>query len=260
VSRSDCSLLDQAFVLRFLFYPRRDFPPGRTDDRDVFFHVADGIRLGGRLHIAHKDSPIVLLFHGNGEIASDYDTIAPLYTRMGVSLLVVDYRGYGKSDETPTASALLDDAMATFHNLHEVLSDRGLDDSRLFVMGRSLGSAAALEIAAHVGDKISGLIIESGFASARGLIERLGGPLPMQLQGGTDGFDNVRKIQQVNVPTLIIHGEEDQIIPVDNGRTLYESSGAEHKRLVIISDAGHNDLLYWGQDIYFSAIREFILG
>ncbi len=258
--RPDCSLLDHPSVLRIVFYPRPDFRRN-ADDRDVFFAAAEDIRLGGRIYAAGKDAPLVLLFHGNGEIASDYDGIAPLYTRMGISLVVADYRGYGKSDGSPTASALLDDAVATYRSMPNILKERGLGGSHLFLMGRSLGSAAALEIASQVGNAISGLIIESGFASALGLIERLSGTsLPQELKAGVSGFENIEKIRRVDVPTLIIHGEEDEIIPVENGKSLYENSAAQQKRLILIPGAGHNDLLYFGQKPYFDAVQEFVLG
>lgn len=261
MSRPDCILLDHPNVLRIVFYPRPDFRRN-PDKRDVLFPAAEkGIRVGGRIYAAGNDAPIILLFHGNGEIASDYDGIAPLYTRMGFSLIVADYRGYGKSDGTPTASDLLDDAIATYRSMPGILKERGLDASRLFIMGRSLGSAAALEIASRVGNAFSGLIIESGFASALGLIERLSGTsLPQEVKAGVSGFENVEKIRGVDVPTLIIHGEEDEIIPVENGKILYDNSAAKRKRLVLIPGAGHNDLLYFGQKPYFDAIRELVFG
>jgi alpha-beta hydrolase superfamily lysophospholipase len=74
--------------------------------------VEPGIVLGGRLYPAAPDSPAILFFHGNGEIAEDYDDIAPLYIQMGITLLVMDYRGYGTSGLT--ASHLLSDAVAVF--------------------------------------------------------------------------------------------------------------------------------------------------
>ena len=255
--RPDCLLLDRPDALKVIFYPRRDARPELTDEFDIFFPVAEDVRLGGRLHIAEKDSPVILLFHGNGEIASDYDRERSSYKQIGVSILVVDYRGYGKSDGTPTASALLDDATATYRQVRDILSERGLDNSRLFIMGRSLGSAAALEAASHAGNGISGLIIESGFASALPFIK---GPLSDDRKGGVGGFDNAAKIKRLDVPTLIIHGQADQLIPVGNAKNLYDSCGAEQKRLVVIPNAGHNDLIYRGKDLYFSAIREFIFG
>lgn len=257
VSRPDCSLLDRPEALKVIFSPRRDANPELTDEFDVSFPVAEDIRLGGRLHIAKKNSPVILLFHGNGEIASDYDRERSYYEQIGVSLLVVDYRGYGKSDGTPTASALLDDATVTYQQVRDILSKHGIDNPRLFIMGRSLGSAAALEAASHAGNEISGLIIESGFASALPFIK---GPLSDDMKHGVAGFDNAEKIKSLDVPTLIIHGEIDFLIPVGDAKSLYDSCGAEQKRLVVIPKAGHNDLLYRGKDLYFSAIRELIFG
>ncbi|GAB4341051.1 MAG: alpha/beta hydrolase [Candidatus Abyssubacteria bacterium] len=256
MSRPDCSLLDQPIVLQIMFYPRRD--PYPVDEADVFFPVAPGIRVGGRLHAADRESPLLLLFHGNGEIASDYDDIAQIYGQMGLSFLAADYRGYGKSDGSPTASALLDDALAVYRSVPDVVSERGLSPSRVIVMGRSLGSAAALEVVTNGDGGVSELIIESGFASALGLIERLGGPLPASLQGGVAGFDNAVKIERVGIPTLVIHGEADQIIPVEHGKTLFGHCRAREKRLVIIPGAGHNDLLLLGGRRYFEAIRTFM--
>ncbi len=258
VLRPDCALLDLPEARRTIFYPRPDTQP--VDELDLFIPVADGIRLGARLYVAGKDSPVILLFHGNGEIASDYDRNSISYKKIGVSLLVVDYRGYGKSDGFPTASALLDDATVVYRQVRHVLAERGLDASRLFIMGRSLGSAAAIEAASHAGDEIEGLIIESGFASALPFIKNKRGSLPDDLKGGADGFANAKKISRLDIPTLIIHGQADRLLPVRHGKTLYESCGAEQKRLVIIPNAGHNNLLHRGRDLYFSALREFIFG
>jgi alpha-beta hydrolase superfamily lysophospholipase len=256
-SRPDCLLLDRPDALKVIFYPRRDRHPERTDEFDVFIPVAEDVRLGGRLHVAQQDSPVILLFHGNGEIASDYDYESGFYKQIGVSILVVDYRGYGKSDGTPTASALLDDATVTYQQARGILSDRGLNDSRLFIMGRSLGSAAALEAASHAGDAIDGMIIESGFASALPFIQ---GPLSDDMKQGVAGFDNASKIKRLSIPALIIHGQADQLIPVRNAKLLYDNCGAEQKSLVVIPNAGHNDLIPRGKDLYFSAIRDFIFG
>ena len=254
-------MLDRPEVLSILFYPRRDFSSSHGEGHDVLVPVAENISIGGRLHIVDTDAPIVVLFHGNGEIASDYDGIWPLYEQIGVSLLIMDYRGYGKSDGTPTCSALLDDSMAIYKSLPYVLSKHGLDKCRLFIMGRSLGSAAAIEIASHADNEIAGLIIESGFASSLRLIERLsGGSLSPQMREEASGFDNESKMERISIPTLIIHGEQDMIIPFSNGEILFQKCKSDKKQFVPIAGAGHNDLLYFGQDKYFSAIREFVFG
>jgi len=252
------SRLDQGDVLTILFHPRHDFSPAPAGAYDVQIPVAENVKLGGRLYVAGKNTSVILLFHGNGEIASDYDDISQFYAQMEISLFVVDYRGYGKSDGTPTSSTLLSDAMATYRAVHDVLPKYGLNDSRLFIMGRSLGSAAAMEIASRAGDKVSGLIIESGFAYTFPLIERLGGPSLPNMSEKDDGFNNVGKMELVKVPTLIIHGEADVLIPVADGKALLDHCKSSKKRFVAIPKAGHNDLLFRGQKIYFDAIRKFV--
>jgi pimeloyl-ACP methyl ester carboxylesterase len=219
--------------------------------------VQEGISVGGRLYYDDPNAPAILYFHGNGEIASDYDGIAPLYLQAGANLLVMDYRGYGLSDGQPTASLLLADAVVLYEKTAAVLHQHELSRERLFVMGRSLGSAAAIEIALHAGDEIAGLILESGFAHTLPLLATLG----LRVSGASeerDGLGHLDKIAQVRAPMLIIHGERDYLIPVENGRALYEHSGAVDKRLVTIPRAGHNDLLFVGQRAYFEAIREFV--
>jgi pimeloyl-ACP methyl ester carboxylesterase len=259
--KRNLELLDRPEVSRVLFHLRRDLPGRATPPgaHIVRFEVEAGITVGGRLYRAGTDDPVVLYFHGNGEIASDYDGIAPLYTQIGVNLLVADYRGYGISDGQPSASCLLDDAIVVYEKTPALLAAQGLSHERLFVMGRSLGSAAALEIAGHAGGEIAGLIIESGFAETLPLLATLG----LQVRGGDearDGLGHPEKIAQVRVPTLIIHGEADWLIPVENGRTLYARAGADDKRLVTIPHAGHNDLLFAGQRPYFEAVRAFVHG
>jgi len=219
--------------------------------------------VGYSLHLAGPPgSPLILYFHGNGEIARDYDSIAPLYTELGISLLVADYRGYGWSGGFPTASSLIRDAPLVFEALEHMLKEAVSEvPQRVFVMGRSLGSAAAIEVARHHQEAIAGLIIESGFAHTLRLLARLGVVLE-NLGEEQDVFANLTKIGQVSLPILVIHGQADMLIPASEGVALYEGSAApdDEKRLVLIPGAGHNDLLAVGAAIYFEAIRDFVLG
>jgi pimeloyl-ACP methyl ester carboxylesterase len=198
---------------------------------------------------------MILYFHGNGEIASDYDGIAPLYNQLGITLFVVDYRGYGASDGIPTATALLADARTCFERARETAKEAaGVEADALYVMGRSLGSAAALEIARTAPAGLDGLIIESGFAYTFPLIERIGFLQIVDALEYRDGFGNLEKIAEIRLPTLIIHGERDWIIPIGDAEALYEASAASDKRLVRIASAGHNDLMLVGRRPYFEAI------
>jgi hypothetical protein len=252
-------LLDRPEVIGTLFYPRREIgvPKLAAGVHTVRIPVADGVEIGGKIFAATAGAPLILYFHGNGEIASDYDTIAPLYTRIGITLFVVDYRGYGLSTGSPTASALIADARTCFEKAPELLAARDVAVGATFVMGRSLGSAAAIDIARNAPDRIAGLIIESGFAYTFPLIERIGFLQIPDAFESRDGFGNLDKIAEVTMPTLLIHGERDWIIPISDAEALYDASPAADKKFVRVPAAGHNDLMLVGSKPYFAAIAEF---
>lgn len=249
-------ILDRPEVRAVLFHPRRDagVPRIGAGVHTVRIPVDENVHVGGKVFTAKPGAPVILYFHGNGEIAADYEPLAPFYTRLGLTLFVCDFRGYGTSDGTPTATALLDDAWACWERAPETLAARHIDAGDLFVMGRSLGSAAALEIASRAGDDVKGLILESAFAETFALIERIGFLTVPGADEDRDGFGNLRKIADVTAPTLMLHGERDWIIPVGDGRALYDASPAADKTLVTIPGAGHNDLMMVGRKPYFEAI------
>jgi fermentation-respiration switch protein FrsA (DUF1100 family) len=124
------------------------------------------------------------------------------------------------------------------------------------LMGRSLGSASALELSVHYGDKIDGLIIESGFAYAGPLLRLLG--IDMEALGikEEEGFRNTDKIRKFYKPTLIIHAEYDHIISLTEGQALYDACSARDKRLLIIPGANHNDIFLRGIKEYMEAVGD----
>ena len=225
--------------------------------------VAPGVDIGGRFYAAGPLEPTLLYFHGNGEIVADYEELGPLYKERGLNFFPVDYRGYGRSDGTPTGSNLLTDAVSIFEATDKIFADQNLTPTRFYVMGRSLGSASAIEVARYAGSRtdgslqLDGLIIESGFADTFALIARLGGPT-IQADDAKQGFGNASKISQITIPTLIIHGKADFLIPASEGQTLYDRSAATDKQLVLIPGAGHNDLMIVGMEQYFGAINQFV--
>lgn len=257
----DHSFLDDPEILRFVFYPRReDNPvPSVPNATNVSVPVDRDVTVGCRFYYCHERGPNILFFHGNGEIVSDYDYIAPLYGESGLNLFVADYRGYGFSGGTPTASSMIHDAHLIFRFFLEFLKESQYTGP-IFVMGRSLGSASALELGSQNQDQIQGVIIESGFANTFDLLKSLG--IPMQLPQAVEDpiFSNREKIRNIFLPTLIIHGSKDHIIPLNHARDLHQASPAKKKRLVIIADANHNDLLMVGQHQYFEALKDFCFG
>lgn len=253
------SILDRREVLDILFYPRKEILSQRSPacGVSVKVDVGDGIAVGGKIFVASPEAPVILYFHGNGEIAADYDSISPLYQQIGVTLFVVDFRGYGASDGAPSASALIDDAWTCFQQAPAVLAEHGIQTDQIYVMGRSLGSAAALEIGSRATTGLAGLIIESGFAYTFALIERIGFLQVPDAYETKDGFGNLEKISAIDVPLLLIHGERDWIIPISDAEALNEASSAQRKWFVRIPGAGHNDLMLIGQEDYFAAIANF---
>lgn len=253
------SLLDNPLVLNAIFWPRKA-PAGTSTLPNVCdgtIPVASDVVLGYRFYLLRPDAPVLLHFHGNGEVASDHDFLAPLYHKAGVSLLVVDYRGYGWSTGKPLLSALLTDAERVVDALPDVLAEHGAAGEKMLVMGRSLGSAPAIHVAHTYPELFRGLIVESGFSYALPLLAQLGVPEGVLLNL-PDPIGNLQKVKKLALPLLVIHGPRDVVIPFGNGRALYEASPAEDKRFLRIDGAGHNTLLMRGMDAYFEAVTSFV--
>jgi fermentation-respiration switch protein FrsA (DUF1100 family) len=125
-------------------------------------------------------------------------------------------------------------------------------------MGRSLGSASVLELAAAYKDLIDGLIVESGFAYAGPLFTLLGIDFAALGFKEEKGFRNVDKIKNFDKPTLIIHAEYDHIIPYSNGQTLYDACPSEDKKLLKIPGANHNDIFMRGLQEYLAAVKNIV--
>ena len=102
----DYSLLDDPDILQLVFYPRQDWTPAASAAKDYLAPVASSISISCRFYPAKKNSPAILYFHGNGEVACDYDFIAPDYNELNISLFVADYRGYGRSSGKPNFSSM----------------------------------------------------------------------------------------------------------------------------------------------------------
>jgi fermentation-respiration switch protein FrsA (DUF1100 family) len=251
-------VMDEPEILRRLFFPRRELPDEAvsTEALELSVPVDRDIFVGCRFYPAGESGPAILYFHGNGEITADYDWVAPLYRKRNLNLFVADYRGYGKSNGTPGCAALVADCRPLFEGFVSFLRDRG-HKGRLFVMGRSLGSAAAIEVAYCHQDRLKGLIVESGFAGETNQLDRLGVTHLFEHPERVVGFGNDLKIGEVRIPTLIIHGEWDDIIPAEEGKRLLELSAASSKSSLFVPNAGHNDLLDVALEEYMTAIESF---
>jgi uncharacterized protein len=255
----DYRVWDRSDILSAVFHPRPELGPAPADPhiKDHRIQVAKGIHVGARFHLTSPTDANLLFFHGNGEIVADYDQLGSLYGRLGINLLAVDYRGYGRSSGQPTISGMITDCHAVLDYVRSWMNGQGCTGP-LAVMGRSLGSASALELASVRADEIGALIIESGFAFAIPLLRLLGvdpGSLDFSEESG---FDNLNKIRKYTGPTLLIHAENDHIIPFSDAMALYRASSAQDKTLLKIKDANHNDIFLRGLDDYLQAIRGLV--
>jgi len=257
----DITFLDLPEITFCVFYPETasQGPDVPGQKKALSFPLDENVSLGAMIHLAQEAevAPNLLFFHGNGEVVADYDEIGPLYTMLGINFTVVDYRGYGTSGGNPTYSSMIKDAHIVFCQFLGFLEEAGLKGP-VVVMGRSLGSASALELAAHYPEKIFGLILESGFAHTYNLLTTLGVD-PRLLDSSKEHLvSNLEKMKMFEGPVLVIHGEIDEIIPLSDGLELYQAAKNETKEMLVIRDAGHNTLMLLGLEDYMEAIGRFV--
>jgi pimeloyl-ACP methyl ester carboxylesterase len=248
---------DDTIISRILFHPREE-EPGYVPEGIRTVAVSGNARIGGYLHLHPTSETLLLFFHGNGEIAAEYDDISSYFTGCDVSFWSVDYRGYGRSSGLPAYSLMFDDAEALLSDIPRMAQTAGRTFSRILVMGRSLGSASAIFLASRHASKLSGLILDSPYADGLKLIYRLSG-VALDRQDLPDFMDNIDLMRAADLPTLIIHGTIDQIIPISDARALYDVCRNPVRRLIEIEGAGHNDLMFRGGNRYWSSIREHII-
>ncbi|BBM85138.1 alpha/beta hydrolase [Candidatus Uabimicrobium amorphum] len=240
------SIFDTDAFNNNMFYPRRG--SGREAD-EIWIEVESGVKIHARRYPNTQAEYSILYFHGNGEIVADYDTIQEMYRRIGCEFIVCDYRGYGKSGGTPTLRNLLSDS----HKVYDYLQQENKLHDNHFIMGRSLGSAAAIELGVAL-TQICGVIVESGYADPIALAARRGIQLD-RLSPEERIFDNGEKIREVTKPLLILHGKQDYIIRVEEAQENYTNAKATDKKLVVLEHVGHNDIM--GAPNYFPAIEDF---
>jgi alpha-beta hydrolase superfamily lysophospholipase len=242
------SVFDASAFTARLFFPIDDNRAAPAGARDLMVPVTRDIRLHVRVHPAPEPRVAVILFHGNGELVADYDVFAPRYQQAGATLAVVDFRGYGRSEGFPSFRTVVEDTPRVIEGLRPALALQ--EALPLVVMGRSLGSACAAEVAKQPPDGVVGLVIESGFGDLQGFVGRRGvrweGPLPERDQ---EAFCPLRKLARCQLPLLVLHGALDQLIQPREAQLLFDASASTRKQLVYIEGHGHNDVMqasaYW---------------
>ena len=217
---------------------------------NVHLETEDGVQIHA-FYLPAPGSDIALLFlHGNaGNASHRLPNVAEL-VRLGCSVLLLDYRGYGLSDGRPSEAGAYADARA---GLGHLIDQRGFTTDRIVVFGRSLGGAVAVDLARD--RELAGVILESTFTSVADIARGLGGPLLGALAGRR--FDSASKIDRIRAPLLFFHGDRDEVVDHALGRRLFDAA-PEPKSFETISGAGHNNTTQVGGRPYFERIRRFL--
>jgi len=244
---------------RFIDFPARETPqtPGMLglDYREVW------LRAGPRRALVHgwwlpngRDAPALLLLPGTGRSKAGLVHVAAAMHAAGAAVLMIDYRGLGRSDRGPlTEASMFEDAEAAWLELRWHQPDAG----RRFVYGHSLGAATALEIAARYPD-VKGVVIEGAPTSIRELLRDSWAATLYPVDRMLDGrFDAAAKVRRLNVPLLVIHGKRDDLVPPEMGVALYMRATAK-KSLLLVKGATHSDAAIVDAEAYQAAFERLM--
>jgi fermentation-respiration switch protein FrsA (DUF1100 family) len=218
---------------------------------ELWVSVDEEVTIFGWYIDAGPSTPVMLWCHGNaGNVSHRLENIRQLYQR-GVSVYIFDYRGYGRSSGVPSEAGLYQDALASYDYL---IHQRRISPERLILFGRSLGAGVAAEVALR--RLIAGLIIEGSFPSIQAMSDQHYFGLPARWVTEVE-FNLMQKVRALHVPLLVIHGEQDSIVPIALGKQVFDAAN-EPKQWYVVSGAGHNDVPFIGGEPYFQELDTFL--
>lgn len=237
---------------RFIYFPTR-YPTGDWEAKKVpgglafeerTFDAADGTELHAWWIPREGATAAILYCHGNGGNLTNYaPPVARLGARLGVSVLLFDYRGYGKSKGSPSEAGLYEDAEAAYAELTGPL---GFRPDQVIIYGLSLGTGVATELAMR--KPAAALVLEAPFTSVRDLVAAA---LPFMdpTKLISEHYDTIGKIERLEMPLLVVHGTRDRTIPVHMGRKVF-AAAPEPKAYYEVDEAGHTDCSIRGVEFY----------
>lgn len=253
-------LLAWVFQERLLYIPSAPSAASPSDRgweyEEVFLKAGDGVRLHGWFLPVAGARGAVLFNHSNaGNISHRMETLAVI-RELGLSCLIYDYRGYGKSRGSPTEEGLSLDARAAWDHL---VNKRRYGPGGIVVWGRSLGAAVAARLATELADESEKgpacLILESAFASVPEVGRRHYPFLPVAALC-RNVHPTARLVSKVDCPVLVVHSSRDEIVPVDQGRKIFEAASEPKSFLEITGD--HNTGFLLSGETYTSGLRDFL--
>ena len=230
-------------------FPHGDWTPAESLFEDCWFRSADGLRLHGWLLRHNAPQEALLLVHGNaGNVTNRARAAQLLSQRCQASVFVFDYRGYGRSEGTPTIPGLLRDARAA---RAFVAQREGIKEPDVILVGESLGGAIAVDLAAEDGARA--LVLQSTFASFK---EVAAAHYPALLVDAlvANRLDSAARVKNYRGPLFQVHGAADRTIPLEQGRRLFAAAN-EPKSFVTLPGHDHNDPL---PESYYAKLQQFL--
>jgi len=224
------------------------------DYEDVVIETTDGERLHGWFVPTAQARGTLLFFHGNaGNISHRLESIQ-IFNRLGLNVLIVDYRGYGQSSGRPSEQGTYRDAQASWNYL---VQKRQIAPQRIVVFGRSLGGAVGAWLASRLADdeQPSAVIIESSFSSGADMARRLYPIYPARLLTRLR-YPVVEYAARLACPVLVIHSRDDEIIPFAMGRAIYDAAGEPKDFIELRGD--HNSGFWLSRDLYAAGLGRFL--
>jgi fermentation-respiration switch protein FrsA (DUF1100 family) len=227
--------LEETLIFFPVRYPRGEWRPVDVQVEDAYFQSADGTKLHGCYHAHESPRAVVLFAPGNaGNLTYWTEMIKLLRKDMRVSVMIFDYRGYGRSEGSPKEAGILDDARAA----RAWLSKRaGVPEKEIVLLGRSLGGSVMVDLASKDGAR--GLVLESTFTSIPDVAALHYPWVPVRALMRTQ-LNSLSKIGDYHGPLLQSHGDADDLIPYEMGKRLFDAAN-EPKRFVTLPGGGHND-------------------
>eukprot|EP00930_Biecheleria_cincta_P057014 TRINITY_DN43020_c0_g1_i1.p1 TRINITY_DN43020_c0_g1~~TRINITY_DN43020_c0_g1_i1.p1 ORF type:complete len:324 (-),score=59.58 TRINITY_DN43020_c0_g1_i1:380-1351(-) len=250
------SLWDNQLVAKVAFHPRKCSPSSSGRWVDSTVAARDGTKLAYRFYAApdarktaaEGKSCVLIYFHANAELCTDSEEDVNHFFKAGFcSVLCPEFRGYAWSEGTPSLARLCPDAEAMMEAVPQILAGAGIEDPIIMLHGRSLGSICAVHIASRETPRVGALVVESGVMDLLKLpmVQQLGLMMPQILQAlkaEPSPLHTLEEMRKVTVPTLVIHGEQDEISPVEQAVACYRACGSQAKKLLRLPRCGHNDI------------------
>ena len=250
--------LDIPEIRALFFQPPHNYngmcPPNAED---LSLAICEGVVLSCRFYLSAPDASNLIYFHGGSDSSDTFDAEADFYTQSGINVFLATLRGFGKSTGSPSLATLKEDAGMQFSTAIKWLAGKCYTGA-ILVMWRSLGSVCAVDVVHNNPDLVKAMILESAFCETIPLLKAMGAEKTATGFSENEDFNNLQKITQIKIPTMIFHGSRDTLVSISQAEKLQAASGAKNKQFLVIPGAEHNTVWKTGGNLYFQTIKGFI--